>query len=986
MKSRLLRIIVSVIILLVSRNISFAHTLPVVIITEPANQTVCAGSPVSFSVTATGTGVLTYQWRKGTVNLIDTGSISGANTAILTFNPARVPDSAYDYNVVVTDLSPSSETSTNASLTVNPLPVVLTGPSDTICYGDTILIGNAPVAGNTYQWTPNSGLSAYNISNPKASPDDTTTYTLTVTNSVTGCSNSGLLLIIVKPVPSAYITAGDTANFCVGTPLILTASNGASFSWSNGSTTKSIPVVVGAVYSVGVTYLDGCTDYTGPTIVVVNPLPTANAGPAKGICRGDSTSIGTARTAQVTYNWLPATGLNYDTAAQPNASPAITTVYTLTVTDTIKGCKNTDTVTVSVYPKPAANAGTYKVICKGDSVSIGAPAIGGVTYAWLPVTGLNSSTSSQPNASPEVTTTYTLTTANGTCTNSDTVTVKVNPLPIANAGPDKTICMGDSTIIGTPAIAGNTYSWSPIAGLNSSVDAQPHASPVVPTKYILTVTNTAFSCTNADTVMVNVVPQPVANAGTYKVICKGDSAVIGAPAVNGVSYSWLPTGGLNSATASQPNASPAGTTTYTLTATNGICSNTDTVTVKVNPLPIANAGPDKNICMGDSTSIGTPALPGNTYSWSPAAGLNSSTDAQPNASPSVPTTYIVTVTNTAFSCTNTDTVFVNVAPAPIANTGPNKSICIGDSTSIGAPAVAGITYAWLPAAGLSSATSSQPNASPAGSITYTLTVTGGICNTIGTGTVLVTVNNLPIANAGPDRVICKGDTTTIGTPALAGFTYSWSPANGLNSVNDAQPNASPALSTSYIVMVTNGGCSNTDTVMVTVNPLPAANTGTGQFLCGAGDIVLGAPAVIGDIYVWSPATGLNSTTIAQPTATPGATILYSLYEKDTTTGCFMTNQVQIIVETNNEFYTGISPNGDGVNDWWNIPMLNCYPSNTVLITNRWGSEVWNGTNYDNVNVRWAGQDMNGTDLADGTYYYIIRYNNTEKRGWVFIKR
>jgi len=67
-------------------------------------------------------------------------------------------------------------------------------------------------------------------------------------------------------------------------------------------------------------------------------------------------------------------------------------------------------------------------------------------------------------------------------------------------------------------------------------------------------------------------------------------------------------------------------------------------------------------------------------------------------------------------------------------------------------------------------------------------------------------------------------------------------------------------------------------------------------------------------------------------------------------------------------------------------MLNCYPSNTVLITNRWGSEVWNGTNYDNVNVRWAGQDMNGTDLADGTYYYIIRYNNTEKRGWVFIKR
>jgi len=985
MKSRLLRSIVLTIILNVFSNISFASALPVVIILQPTNQTVCAGSPVSFSVTATGTGVLTYQWRKGTVNLIDTGSISGSNTATLTFNPARVPDSAYNYNVVVTDLSPSSETSTNASLTVNPLPMVLTGPSDTICYGDTIQVGAAPVAGNKYKWTPNNGLSSYTISNPKASPADTTTYTLNVTDTVTGCSNSGTLLIIVKPVPSAYITAGDTANFCVGEPLILTASNGASFSWSNGSTTKSIPVVVGASYSVGITYLDGCTDYTGPTTVVVNPLPTANAGPAKGICKGDSTVIGTPRTTQVTYSWLPAAGLNYDTAAQPHASPAITTVYTLTVTDTVKGCKKTDTVTVSVYPKPIANAGTYKVICKGDSASIGAPPVLGLTYSWLPVAGLSSATSSQPNASPAGTTTYTLTTANGTCTNTDTVTVKVNPLPVADAGPDRTICMNDSTIIGTPAIAGNTYSWSPVAGLNSGIDAQPHASPVIPTKYVLTVTNTAFSCTNTDTVFVNVVPQPVANAGTYKVICKGDSTSIGAPGANGVTYSWLPVAGLNSSTSSQPNASPAGTTTYTLTASNGICTNTDTVTVKVNPLPIANAGPDKNICIGDSTSIGTPAVIGNTYSWSPGTGLNSSTDAQPNASPVVPTTYIVTVTNAAFSCTNTDTVFVNVAPAPVANTGPNRSICMGDSTSIGGPAVAGTTYAWLPVAGLSSATSSQPNASPAGTVTYTLTVTGGICNSIGTGTVLVTVNNLPIANAGTDKTICKGDTTTIGTPAIAGFTYSWSPASGLNSVNNAQANASPALPTSYIVRVTNGGCSNTDTVMVNVNQLPAANTGTGEFICGAGSITLGAPAVVGDIYVWTPATGLNSTTIAQPTATPGTTTLYTLYEKDTATGCSMTNQVQITIETG-EFYTGISPNGDGVNDWWNIPILNCYPSNTVLITNRWGSEVWNGTNYDNVSVRWSGQDMNGTDLADGTYYYIIRYNGTEKRGWVFIKR
>ena len=87
-----------------------------------------------------------------------------------------------------------------------------------------------------------------------------------------------------------------------------------------------------------------------------------------------------------------------------------------------------------------------------------------------------------------------------------------------------------------------------------------------------------------------------------------------------------------------------------------------------------------------------------------------------------------------------------------------------------------------------------------------------------------------------------------------------------------------------------------------------------------------------------------------------------------------------------EFFNGFSPNGDGINDWWKIPILSKYPNNSVIIINRWGDEVWKKDNYDNKNVVFRGQNMNGEDLPDGTYYYIIQYNNIEKRGWVFIKR
>lgn len=86
-------------------------------------------------------------------------------------------------------------------------------------------------------------------------------------------------------------------------------------------------------------------------------------------------------------------------------------------------------------------------------------------------------------------------------------------------------------------------------------------------------------------------------------------------------------------------------------------------------------------------------------------------------------------------------------------------------------------------------------------------------------------------------------------------------------------------------------------------------------------------------------------------------------------------------------FNAFSPNGDGHNDTWNVPVLDYYGENTVTIVNRWGNEVWKGSNYDNNNVVWNGQNLEGQNLPDGTYYYIITYGKEQElRGWVFIKR
>jgi gliding motility-associated-like protein len=137
-------------------------------------------------------------------------------------------------------------------------------------------------------------------------------------------------------------------------------------------------------------------------------------------------------------------------------------------------------------------------------------------------------------------------------------------------------------------------------------------------------------------------------------------------------------------------------------------------------------------------------------------------------------------------------------------------------------------------------------------------------------------------------------------------------------------------------------------------------------------------------YLWDFGDNQASTT-ADAIHTYAASGTYTV-KLTATNSCGPDNKTQVVIVPELEFFNGFSPNGDGQNDDWNIPVLNYYPVNDVTIINRWGSEVWKGINYNNKTIVWTGKNMKGEDMPDGTYYYIINYNNTEKRGWVFIKR
>ncbi len=248
---------------------------------------------------------------------------------------------------------------------------------------------------------------------------------------------------------------------------------------------------------------------------------------------------------------------------------------------------------------------------------------------------------------------------------------------------------------------------------------------------------------------------------------------------------------------------------------------------------------------------------------------------------------------------------VLIAPVPSLVVAGNLTTCQGTSTTL---TVTGGTAPYTVTGGPTPLTGAGPFVlSPSQTTTYTF---AGVLNAAGcssTAQATITVNPLPPALAGAAATLCAGGTAQLGAAPVAGLTYSWSPATGLSSPSVANPTVAlpnltgaPLTQTYTLTTTSAAGCSATATVAVTVNPLPPALAGAAATLCAGGTAQLGAAPVAGLTYSWSPATGLSSPSVANPTvALPNLTgaPLTQTYTLTTTSpaGCSATASVAVTV-------------------------------------------------------------------------------------------
>ena len=338
-----------------------------------------------------------------------------------------------------------------------------------------------------------------------------------------------------------------------------------------------------------------------------------------------------------------------------------------------------------------------------------------------------------------------------------------------------------------------------------------------------TFTNTGGSATTNCCILQNT---EAGNSFTKTCASNASGSGIGTSSSGGSTYSWSPAAGLSNASISNPIANPSSTTTYTLTETDGTgCVFSDAVTVNVNTtLPNTNAGSDVTTnCTTPSRTLSGSG--GGTYSWSPSAGLSSTTSSSPTANPSSTTTYTLTATGSN-GCSKADNVIVNVDKAPPTSGAGNDVTTTCYTSTATLAGTGGGSYSWSPSAGLSNTNTATPVANPSSTTTYTLQVTAANGCT-DTDDVTITVNETPPSvNAGSNFTTnCTNPTYDISGSGSG--TYSWTPSAGLSSTNISSPTANPNSTTTYTLQVTaTNGCTSTDAVTITVDKgLPNANAG-----------------------------------------------------------------------------------------------------------------------------------------------------------------
>lgn len=910
---------------------------------------------------------------------------------------------------------------------VNPVNASLSiAPSTTGCAPFTVNFSNSSSGALNYQWDFGDNSPVLNTPNASHTFMNAGTYTVRlIATDPTSCNvtDTAFATIVVRRLE---VSAGGDTIVCAGNnnPFPLTVTSNClicNYQWEPSTlfvnpnianpqvsvnTSTSFTVTVQGSLGPGCpmeTFMD--TVYVGvlPAPTVVLPNDTMTCAGSGGVLLS---SITTGGVSPYTYVWSPQDGsLSDANIPGPAANPDTTTTYYFYAVG-FNGCKsNTDSITVTVHPLPVVDAGTDLRFCEDAPGvflmgSIQNP-LGGYSVRWLPATGLFCDTCLVTYAQPPTTTAYTLRVRSlltgcesdsTTLNTQSSVMVVVVPRPVANAGPDTTICQGDSAqLFGMVTGAGPlyTYAWAPGAGMSDPTRLDPKASPAYTTPYYLVTTSNGCESI-ADTMMLVVRPVPIVSAGNVRNVCAGDSVRLNGQVQQGMAqaYSWSPGTFLSDSTVLQPMASPDDTLTYTFRAWNGPCPSLPaTVQVIVHPVPIVEAGPDTFVCadgpgimLQGTYSSGT--FP-HAFSWYPQTGLTPGNILNPICLPPVSQLYYLRASSgTGVSyCEAEDSVWVTVYPSlNLQLSADTNIICPGESVLLTSSAgVGNATFLWTPPLGIAQPGSPVTYASPDSSVTYILTATEGVCSD--RDSVRIQVHPGPVAGFMLSNPVgCNPWSVQFSSLSANTISHTWNFGDGSGLSNEVNPSHVYREPGTYAVRLTvmgTGACADTLEKEIPVEILPAPEIQV--FSDPPAPVELSFPQsarilLTGEAdrqvsWWWSMGDGSQNGLSSFQHTFPAPGVYFVEVQATTPEGCQVARRLGPfrVVPAELAIPNVFTPNGDGQNDGFRIDYTGD-EAYYLRIYDRWGV-----TQFETRNARqyWDGMDLNGNPAGEGVYFYRL---------------
>ncbi len=873
-------------------------------------------------------------------------------------------------------------------ITVNPLTGGCTGQQETIF---NVQVGARPTADfnfthtgcytNPVQFTDNTfgsgqalkkwfwdfgDVTTSIVQNPLKTYSNSGTYnvTLRVINDI-GCSDTVNKPITIDPQPLAKFGVSDTV--CTGTLVKFTDSSTISsgnivkWRWAFGPGDSIINMTkapVTKLYTTPGTYTvtlvvensSGCKSIVFSKTFTVNPLPVPDFD-MPGVClpsgNAQFTNLSTIAGGNVntmTYVWNFGDG---GTSTNINPTHIYTTAGPFTVkliATSIIGCvKDSSKVVNNIYAQPKAGfTVTPLIACAGDSLTFNdTTKTSGSTVSqwfWSFSNGTTSNIKNPGKKFPGLDTVIVslyIKSAAGCVSDTVKKTIPFNKLPKALFNITGTTCQSQTFTLNDQSIPNSgiitDWYWNFGNGTSSSLkNGNPFTRKydTAGTYTIKLVVKTDKGCKSDTSTTLNVIPSPVVKFGLPSVCEKDPFAVFtdSSSIVGGGTLTHLWNFGDANATPSNPNTSTAvnGQHTYKIAGTYNV-----------------------------SLQIGTAS--GCTSSLTRQFTVNS----QPKAD--------FRLLSTGVFCGN---AAVQIKDSSTTSIGAITRLeIIWDS--INNPSVKVLEVFPVPGKIYSNTFPSLLNL-----VQYKFVLrafSGQTC--MDEKSILVTVAPTPKVKFDPIAEFCLNDPSrilteageTIGVPGTGSYV-----GNGITSGGIFNPVvAGPGNTNIRYIFTSANGCTDSASQNINVVANPVIQLSPKQYVLEGGSIVL-SPIVTGSPvkYTWSPATYLSSPNVLKPLTNPKTNISYQLIAS-TAGGCSDSASVSIVVLSAPRIPNAFSPNGDGVNDKWEIASLSSYPGCTVEIYNRYGQMVFSSIGYSKS---WDGT-KNGTKLPVGVYYYIINPKN-----------